>query len=87
MNRNSGSFVRRAHQGRHGQALIIVAFSLVMLLGFTGFVIDVGHLYYAHRELQASADAAAMAGAQALPNTTWAAQATRVQRRNGKSQR
>jgi hypothetical protein len=45
---------------------------LVVLLGFAALVIDVGYAYYAHRSLQASADAAALAGAQELPDASQA---------------
>ena len=50
---------------------------LVVLLGFAALVVDVGYAYYAHRSLQASADAAALAGAQELPNATQAAAVAR----------
>src|SRR6476620_11568734 len=53
-----------------GAALVIAVLSLVVLLGVSAFVVDVGHAYYVHRSLQADADAAALAGAQGLPNAT-----------------
>ena len=59
-------FSHRVLHDESGQALIMMAMSLVMLLAFSGFVIDVGHLYYSHQELVASTNAAAMAGAQGL---------------------
>jgi hypothetical protein len=40
----------------------------VVLLGMAAMVLDVGYAYYTHRSLQASADAAALAGAQELPD-------------------
>lgn len=52
-----------------GQVLVWLAVGAVSFLAMVGFVIDVGHVFNAHRELQASADAAALAGAQDLPNT------------------
>ncbi len=42
--------------------------ALVVMLGFAAFAIDVGRAYFAKRQLQASADAAALAGAQNLPD-------------------
>jgi len=42
---------------------------LVVMIGFSAFVVDIGHAYFAKRQLQASADAAALAGAQVLPDT------------------
>lgn len=55
-------------QQERGQVIVLVVAMLVVLLGFAALVIDVGYAYYAHRQLQASADAAALAGAQELPN-------------------
>ena len=57
----------RPHEER-GQVIVLVVVMLVVLLGFAALVIDVGYAYYAHRQLQASADAAALAGAQELPD-------------------
>ena len=53
-----------------GQALVFAVVFLVVLLGMAAAVLDVGSWYRAHRELQATADAAALAGAQALPEST-----------------
>ena len=63
---------RQAHrpQEERGQVIVLVVVMLIVLLGFAALVIDVGYAYYAHRTLQASADAAALAGAQELPNAT-----------------
>jgi hypothetical protein len=59
----------RARSGEKGQVLIIVViFLAIVLLGIAALVIDIGRAYYAHRSLQASADAAALAGAQELPD-------------------
>ncbi len=55
-----------------GQAIVLVVISLVVLLGMAALVIDIGYVYYTHRSLQASADAAALAGAQELPDPTQA---------------
>lgn len=52
-------------------ALVAVAFAV--LLGMTALVVDVGYAYYTKRALQASADAAALAGAQELPDPRAAA--------------
>jgi hypothetical protein len=62
---------RIANQSTHresGQALVIVILFLFVLLGMAAMVIDVGYAYYAHRSLQAQVDAAALAGAQELPD-------------------
>jgi len=55
-----------------GQALVFVTIALVPLIGMIGLVADLGHAYYGQRALQASADAAALAGASKLPDTTQA---------------
>lgn len=50
-----------------GQAYVLTILFLVVLLGMAAAVLDVGSWYRAHRSLQATVDAAALAGAQALP--------------------
>lgn len=55
----------------NGQILVLMVVGLfIVLLGITGLVIDVGKAYVVKRQLQASADAAAIAGADALPSVT-----------------
>jgi len=51
-----------------GQVLVFVAIVLAAVIGLSAFVIDLGYAYYTQRSLQASADAAALAGAQQLPD-------------------
>ena len=46
-----------------GYVLVTVAVLLVVLLGFTALAVDVGLLFGARTQSQASADAAALAGA------------------------
>jgi hypothetical protein len=46
--------------------LIMVAIALVVLLGFVGLAIDVGHLYGERRRMQNAADAGALAGAREI---------------------
>ncbi len=53
-----------------GQAIVILAVTLVVLCGVSALVIDVGKAYVVKRHLQASVDAAALAGAQGLPDPT-----------------
>jgi Putative Flp pilus-assembly TadE/G-like/von Willebrand factor type A domain len=57
----------RQARAESGQVLVLVAVALAVLLGMAALTIDVGFAYYAQRSLQASADAAALAGAQELP--------------------
>ncbi|MDX6538468.1 MAG: hypothetical protein QOI71_78 [Gaiellales bacterium] len=60
----------RTVRGERGQVLIVVMFAMLALLGVAAFAIDVGYAYYAKRQLQSAADAAALAGAQDLPDVT-----------------
>jgi Flp pilus assembly protein TadG len=54
----------------NGQATIITVVFLVVLLGMAALVLDIGSWYRADRSTQSTADAAALAGAQALPYDT-----------------
>ncbi len=51
-----------------GQALILVAISMVVLLGFSALVTDVGYLFLQKRDLQNAADSASLAAATRLPD-------------------
>jgi Flp pilus assembly protein TadG len=53
-----------------GQAAVITVVFLVVLLGMAALVLDIGSWYRADRSTQSTADAAALAGAQALPYNT-----------------
>ena len=50
-----------------GQAILVTVLFLSVLCGCVALVIDVGSWYREQRQAQATADAAALAGAQALP--------------------
>jgi hypothetical protein len=50
-----------------GQTIVMAAVSMVVLLGLSGMVLDVGSWFRQQRVSQATVDAAALAGAQALP--------------------
>jgi len=53
-----------------GQAVVLMAVVLAVLLGAAGLVLDVGSWYRADRATQATADASALAGAQGLIDGT-----------------
>jgi hypothetical protein len=55
-------------RSERGQAFAIMIIALVALLGTAALTMDVGFAWYAKRQVQASADAAALAGAQQLPD-------------------
>lgn len=63
----------------NGQALVIMAVWLAVLMGMAAIAIDVGSWYHAQRDLQARVDAAALAGAQELPWDTTAATSVATQ--------
>ena len=73
----------RRVRGESGQALILAAAAMVVILGMAAMAIDVGMFLQERRDLQNAADAAALAGAQDLPGspgsavisaTSWAEQ-------------
>ena len=51
-----------------GQALVLAALAMGMLIVCVGLVVDVGHAMLVQRQLQAGVDAAALAGVQHLPD-------------------
>lgn len=53
-------------RGERGQAIVVTVIVLVALLGMAALVLDVGSWFQTQRRDQATADAAALAGAQAL---------------------
>jgi Flp pilus assembly protein TadG len=53
-----------------GQVAIIIALLIVSIVGMTALVVDMGALYEDRRTLQGTADAAALAGVQELPEST-----------------
>jgi len=55
-----------------GQAVVFVVVGLAALVGIASLVIDGGSWLRTHRQVQTAADAAALAGAQDIPNQTGA---------------
>jgi hypothetical protein len=53
-------------RNNRGATAIVVAVSLIILIGFLALAVDIGHLLVGRNELQNAADAAALAGASAL---------------------
>lgn len=66
-------------RGERGQALVVTLLFLGVLLAMAAAVLDVGAWYRQHRQTQLTADAAALAGAQALPQDPGAAVALAVE--------
>jgi Flp pilus assembly protein TadG len=65
-------------KNERGQAIVLTVLALVVLLGMAALVLDVGAWFHQKRHLQATADAAALAGAQLLPTNPGGAQAQAI---------
>jgi hypothetical protein len=61
-----------------GQAAVLTVAFLTVLLGMTALAVDVGTWFHSKRDLQAVADSAALAGAQALPDDPTQARALAI---------
>lgn len=66
-----------AMRDESGQTLLWVAMTAVLLLGVSAYAVDVGNALLVRKQLQASADAAALAAAQHLSDGTYAAVAAK----------
>lgn len=55
-----------AKREQRGSIMVLAALMMVVLIGFVGFAIDVGHEMEVYRETQNTADAAALAAAESL---------------------
>ncbi|MGH3006639.1 MAG: pilus assembly protein TadG-related protein [Gaiellaceae bacterium] len=65
----------RSRKNDCGQAAVLTILFTTVLLGMAAAVLDVGHWYRDDRKIQATMDAAALAGAQALPDDSVEAKA------------
>lgn len=65
-------FIHDSYQKEEGAVVVIVALSMVVLLGFSALAIDMGFAYNKASDLQNALDSAALAAVQELPadNTT-----------------
>src|SRR3982075_1218853 len=52
---------RRRHKREQGQALVLIALAMLVILGFLGLAVDGGHAYWERRILQNAVDAGALA--------------------------
>ncbi len=75
MKRSGYSFLRRFLKDQGGQSAVVLLISIGSLMGMAGMSVETSHVYYAYRLLQASTNAAALAGAYQMPSTTNAATA------------
>ena len=72
MKRHRDAFWSRIAREERGQSMVIVAMAMLAFFGLAGISVEAGHGYYAYEKLVASTNAAALAGAQAMPDTTQA---------------
>ena len=66
-----------------GQTLPMICVFMVVLLGFCGIVVDLGNGYLQRQEAQNAADAAALAGAEAVPTGGYLSAAQQMEITNG----
>ena len=59
----------RRRNDERGQTFVLTVIFMAMLLGMAALVLDVGSWFREKRQLQSTADAAALAGAQVLPDS------------------
>ncbi len=67
------SILRRLLKSQRGQTVLFVGWTAGAIILLAMASIETGHVYYAYQQLVASTNAAALAGAQAMPDTTTAA--------------
>jgi hypothetical protein len=70
------------NERQSGQATVITVVFMTVLIAMAAAVLDIGSWYRADRALQATVDAAALAGAQALPDSAAQAQALALEYAN-----
>lgn len=66
MNRDGNSFFRKVLRNQSGAVAILAAVALPVLTGIGALSVDAAFVFSAQRALQASTDAAALAGAQVI---------------------
>jgi uncharacterized membrane protein len=74
------------HKSQRGQVMVLVALSVIVLLGFMGLATDLGLLWAVRRKAQTAADAAAVAGSNATlgsDSSAYSTAATDVATLNG----
>ncbi len=55
-------------RSRHGNILVLAAFFMIAMMGFTAFVVDVGYITLTKAQLQNAADSGALGAALELPD-------------------
>jgi hypothetical protein len=62
--------LRKLLGDQSGQSIVLVAAMMATVLALAGAGVETGHIYYAYQRLVDSTNAAALAGAQAMPDIT-----------------
>jgi len=75
---------RRAAEAQLGQTLPLIVFFMMSLLGVSGLVLDLGNGYTQRRAVQNEADAAAIAGADAIVSGNYSSAAQQMAAKNGR---
>src|ERR1700691_2004333 len=70
--RFGNSLKRRFLKSQRGQAAVVIIVSASTMMALAAASVETGHIYYAYQRLVASTNAAVLAGAAAMPNTTQA---------------
>ncbi len=70
--RFGNSLKRKFLKSERGQAAVLVIITASAMMALAGASVETGHVYYAYQRLEASTNAAVLAGAEAMPNTTLA---------------
>ena len=70
MKRFGISSMRRFLRDESAQAAVMAVVTASTMMALSGASLETGHIYYAYQQLQASTNAAALAGALAMPDTT-----------------
>jgi hypothetical protein len=83
MKRNSGSLIVRFFRDQSAQMLPVMAFMVIAFMSIAALSLSIGSTYVQQHQLQASANAAALAGAQQLPNSTAATAAATYSSQSG----
>ena len=71
MNRVLSRQIRRLIKSQQGQSIVMVAISVTAVLTLAVSSAEVGHVYYAYRQLVTSTNAATLAGAQAMSDALY----------------
>lgn len=64
------NILRKYREDNSGQALVVIAIAMVVLLGFAAFAVDLGYAAHQKSILQNAADSAALAGVMSVPSST-----------------